>query len=278
MSTDSHSLHGLHDPTKNRSLREDLNRIWKRRGYVVYSSVSELRAKEMDTFLGNLWHLLNPALRVLVYFVVFGVILNTSRGVDNFLSFVAIGVFAYSFMRSSVVGGARSIVGSRGLIQSFDFPRALLPISRTGAELAAFIPPMIVMFAVALSTGETLSLRWFLIPLILAIQVMFSLGMAFFAARLTFHFPDFNNILEFVFRMAFYFSGVLFLVDRYVTDPTLRTIADLNPLLDYLSLYRWAIMDMPVSSLLVVSAIAWAFLGLPAGYLWFRRRETSYGA
>jgi ABC-type polysaccharide/polyol phosphate export permease len=78
--------------------------------------------------------------------------------------------------------------------------------------------------------------------------------------------------------MAFYFSGVLFLVDRYVTDPTLRTIADLNPLLDYLSLYRWAIMDMPVSSLLVVSAIAWAFLGLPAGYLWFRRRETSYGA
>jgi teichoic acid transport system permease protein len=278
MSTDSHSLSGLHDPTENRSLREDLSRIWKRRGYVVYSSVSDLRAKEMDTVLGNLWHLLNPALRVLVYFVIFGVILGTNRGVDNFLPFVAIGVFSYSFMRSSIVGGARSIVGSRGLIQSFDFPRALLPISSTGAELAGFMPPMIVMFAVALGTGERLSWRWLLIPAILVLQVMFSLGMAFFAARLTFHFPDFNNILEFVFRMAFYFSGVLFLVDRYVTDPILRTIADLNPLLDYLSLYRWAIMDMPVSQILVVSAFGWALLALPIGYLWFRKRETSYGA
>ena len=93
----------------------------------------------------------------------------------------------------------------------------------------------------------------------------------------TFHFPDFDNILVFLFRMAFYFSGVLFLVDRYVTDPFLRNLADLNPLLDYLSLYRWAIMDMPVSSLVIWSAIAWALVGLIGGYLFFRAKESQYG-
>jgi teichoic acid transport system permease protein len=136
---------------------------------------------------------------------------------------------------------------------------------------------MAVMLAVALITGETISLRWLLIPVIFALQTMFSLGMAFIAARLTFHFPDFDNILVFLFRMAFYFSGVLFLVDRYVSDPALRPIVDANPLFDYLSLYRWAVMDMPITKVLVISSIAWAVLGLPLGYLWFRARESAYG-
>jgi len=77
--------------------------------------------------------------------------------------------------------------------------------------------------------------------------------------------------------MAFYFSGVLFLVDRFVTNETARAIADLNPLLGFISLYRWAVMGIPVSSTLTVAAIAWAAVTPVVGYVWFQRRERDFG-
>ncbi|MEX0825677.1 MAG: hypothetical protein WD184_02810 [Acidimicrobiia bacterium] len=267
----------LQDPSRRRPIREDLLRLWSRRHFVMFAAVSNLHSQQMDTVLGNVWHLLNPAWQVLVYYIIFGLILEIDRGVGNFLPFLAIGIFAFQYMRKSIVGAARSLISNRGLIQSIAFPRATLPIAVTASEAAAFLAPAIVMLAVALLTGETLSLRWLLILPIFGLQTLFVVGAAFIAARITFYFRDFENILDFLFRMAFYFSGVLFLVERFVQDGTVRALANLNPLLDYISLYRWAVMDMPVTRLLVISAFSWALITPVVGYVWFQRRERDYG-
>jgi teichoic acid transport system permease protein len=267
----------LRDPSRRRPIREDLDRLWSRRHFVTFAAMSNLHSQHMDTVLGSMWHLLNPAWQVLVYYIIFGLILEIDRGVDNFLPFLAIGIFAFQYMRRSIVGAARSLIRNRGLIQSIAFPRATLPVAVTVSEAVAFLAPAIVMLAVARLTGETVSLRWLLILPIFGLQTLFVVGASFIAARLTFYFRDFENILDFLFRMAFYFSGVLFLVERFVQDGTLRALANLNPLLDYLSLYRWAVMDMPVTRLLVISAFAWALITPVIGYVWFQRRERDYG-
>ena len=244
---------------------------------MAFAAMSNLRTQQMDTVLGNVWHLLNPALQIVVYYIVFGLILGTDRGVDNFLPFLAIGIFAFQYMRKAIVGAARSLIRNRGLIQSIAFPRATLPLAVTVSEAAAFLAPAVVMLIVAVSTGETPEVRWLLIGPIFALQTLFVAGAAFIAARITFYFRDFENILDFLFRMAFYFSGVLFLVDRFVTNETARAIADLNPLLGFISLYRWAVMGIPVSSTLTVAAIAWAAVTPVVGYVWFQRRERDFG-
>lgn len=267
----------LLDPSRRRPLREDLRRIWSRRDFVWYAAVSEVRTQQTDTVLGNLWHLVNPILQIAVYFVVFGLILGTDRGVGNFLPFLAIGIFAFGYTRKVVIGGARSLIRNRGLIHSISFPRAVLPLSLSVTETVAFAFPFATMLGLSVITGETPSLRWLLVLPVFAAQALFSLGVGFIAARITFYFRDFENILDFLFRMAFYFSGVLFYVDRFVRNPTARHLADLNPLLDFISLYRWAVMDIPVSGLLVISTLAWTLATPVLGYVWFQRRERDYG-
>jgi len=267
----------LADPSRRRPVREDLRRIWARRDFLLFAAGSDLRTQEMDTVLGNVWHLINPALQVVVYFVVFGVILGTDRGVDNFLPFLAIGIFLFGYMRKVIIGGARSLHKNRGLIHSISAPRAIFPISVMLTEAAAFVFPFLVMLVVALVTGEPLTWRWLtMVPVFVAVS-LFSVGMGFFAARITFYFRDFENILEFLFRMAFYFSGVLFAVDKYVHNPTLRKLADFNPLLDFISLYRWAVVDQPVGGRLLLSTALWTLFAPVVGYLWFQRRERDYG-
>ena len=267
----------LADPSRRRPVLEDLQRIWERRDFLLFAAGSDLRTQEVDTVLGNVWQLLNPALQIIVYYVVFGLILGTDRGVGNFLPFLAIGIFGFSYMRKVIMGGARALFKNRGLIHSISAPRAIFPISVMLTEAAAFVFPFMVMLVVSVVTGESISLRWLVMIPIFVLQSMFALGFGFIAARVTFYFRDFENILEFLFRMAFYFSGVLFYVDKFVQDPTARQIADLNPLLDYISLYRWAVMGLPVGRRLLLSAICWSILSPVVGYLWFQRRERDYG-
>lgn len=267
----------LRDPARRRPVPEDLRRIWARRHFIWYSAVSDLRAREMDTALGNAWHLLSPALHIAVYYVVFGLLLGTDRGLDNFLPFLAIGVFSFDFMRRTVIGGGKSLAQSRGLIESIPFPRAMLPLSVTVVETIALIPPAIVIAVLSAAAGGGVSLRWLTILPIFAIQCLFSTGLGFVAARLTFHIRDFDNVIPILFRLAFYMSGVLHLMEEYVTDPTLLTLVNLNPFYAYISLYRWALMGLPVDPMLVTSAMVWALAASIGGYLWFQRKEKEYG-
>jgi teichoic acid transport system permease protein len=176
-----------------------------------------------------------------------------------------------------IVGGSRSLIKNRGLIRSISFPRAVLPLVVAVTETMAFVFPFIVMLLVAVASGVLPTWRWLVVIPIFAMQTLFAVGIGFVAARINFFFRDFENILDFLFRMAFYFSGVLFYVDRFVRHPTARAIADLNPLLDFISLYRWAVMDLPVTGRLVISSIAWTIGSLILGYLWFHVRERDYG-
>jgi teichoic acid transport system permease protein len=268
----------LQDPARRRPIGEDLGRIWRRRHFMAYTAMSELRSQEMDTFLGAGWHLLSPALHISVYYVVFGLLLGTNRGLgDKFLPFLAIGVFAFDFMRKTVITGSKSLVKNRGFIESIPFPRATLPISAMVTEAVAYLPATIVMIGVVLLGGEPLTLKWAVIPAIFVFQAMFSTGLGLAAARITFQMRDFQNILPILFRFAFYLSGVLHLMEEYLEPGTLLDLVSLNPFYAFISLYRWAFMELPISTPTIASAIGWALVAPVVGYLWFRRKEREYG-
>lgn len=259
-------------------LRSYVRAIIERRGYVWYVAISQLRRQQMDSVLGNLWHLLNPALQIAVYYIIFGVVLEVDRGVDNFVAFIAVGLFVFQFSQKSTMAGARSIATNWNLIRSLWFPRAMLPVTSTLTELLAFLPAVIVMLAVCVATGEPVLATWMLIPFLVVGQTMFNLGAALVVARLTNHVQDVQQLLPYIFRLLFYASGVLFLVDAYVSHSRWRLVFELNPFYGYVSLYRWAVLGFDVSQRLVLITMLWTVFLLVFALWWFKRAERSYGA
>lgn len=267
-------------------LRDYVRQVWARREFAWTSAVGELRAQHMDTALGNLWHLLNPALLIGVYYVVFGLVLDTSRGLegDNFIGFLAIGVIAYRWSQSSITSGARTIVRSQGLIRSLQFPRALLPLSVIIKETLAFFPGVLMMVVVVLATGEGLTPSWLSVVPIFLLQVTFNLGGALLISRVADKFHDTVNLLPFVFRLVFYGSGVLYPVnqrfDFFETRPWLVDAFSVNPFYSQVGLWRDALMtseEIPSVHLMWISAAVWAVVLLVVGLLVFRAGEKEYG-
>lgn len=266
------------------SVGQYLRQVWLRREFAVANASGELRSEHMDTTLGNLWHLLNPILLIAVYYVVFVVILDATRGVENFIGFLSVGIFAYQWATKAITGGARSITGNEGLIRSLQFPRALLPLSTVIKETIAFIPGVAVMVAVVIATGEGVSPSYLLVPLVFALQFLFCLGAALLAARAADVFRDTLNVLPFLFRLVFYGSGILYAVDQRfhgVFEQTwVQVVFVLNPFYCIVSLWRDALMStQPTSNLgwMWLSMSVWALALFLVGTLVVRAGEQGYG-
>lgn len=267
----------MRDAHENARLVPYLTELWNRRSYLWYVSANELRSRQVTTVLGNLWHLLNPALTIGVYYLIFGLLLNTTRGVENFILFLTVGLFLFQYTQKATIDGASSIINNNGLIKAIHFPRALLPITSTVTETLALASTVVVMYGVALITGEAITWRWLMMPGVLGMMFVFNLGAAMLAARLTTHFRDTTQILPFVFRLLLYASGVIFNVEAYAADdPFVRMLFTLNPMYCFVSLGRWCLMAGNLRGSLLLSASLWTVAILVVGFLWFRAAEERY--
>jgi teichoic acid transport system permease protein len=268
----------LRDARETERLSTYLSGTWQRREYVWYVARSELRSRQINSVLGNLWHLLNPLLQISVFFIFFGLVLKTDRGVDNFLGYLSIGIFVYGYTQKSAMAGAKSLLKYRGLIQIVTFPRATVPLTTTVTETLATVPPYVVMFIVALATGEPPQLTWLLVAPLLGIQAIFNTGLSMITARAVSHFADVQQVLPIIFRLGFYFSGVVFNVDAYIDGTSYELLFRLNPLYCFLEINRGAILEgSTLDWSLVAIAAAWSLVSIVFGFWWFRKAEDTYG-
>lgn len=271
---------GLHRAGARLPIGDYTRELWRRRRFVTSYSHAANAVGYETSFLGQTWQVLTPLLNVGVYYVIFGVLLHTSRGVHNFIAFLSVGVFVFSFCTGSVTSGARAITANLGLVRALQFPRAVLPLSTTLVALMQLLYSLLIMVPILLITGERPSLRWFELIPALGLQTMFCLGLAFIAARMGAKVPDTVQTLPFVTRVWMYTSGVMFSVAVFGKHhaPWVRTVLNVNPGNVFITLPRHALIDgNPVHMSQWFQAAAWAVGMLTVGYLYFWRGEEEYG-
>jgi teichoic acid transport system permease protein len=256
-----------------------LRSLWERRHFAMAIPSAQLQAQHRNTVLGGLWHLLDPMVNVLVWWLMFGVILDVTRGVDNLIGFLAVGVFVFQFTTSSVKSGGRALSSNEGLIRAISFPRAILPMSVVLSELMSLMYAFIAMFGIVLVTGETPSWTWFAIVPIILLQLPFNAGLALAMARIGDRFRDVLQVLPYGLRVWGILSGMIAPIERRLGDhPALLAIMTFNPAFLYMDMARSAILDNelpPASQWLTITA--WGVGMLVVGFLFFLQREQEYG-
>ena len=263
------------------SLHAYLRNSWRRRHFALAMPVDRFRSRNQNTILGNKWNVLNPLLTAGVYYLIFGVVLNASRGVDNYIFWLVIGLFVFRLTQSTVMQGAVSITSKQGLVRSLRFPRVLLPVSSTIGELITFAFEIVVLLVFAFATGEGVSWRIVLLPVALSLPTAFNFGCALVVARCNDSFRDVEKLLPFVFQMLRYLSGVMvplaLLEDR--GPKILHLILSWNPLVWIIDIYRWVFLGRaPGMGLAEVSATVMVTCLLVVGGLkFFTSAEHRYG-
>lgn len=257
---------------------EYLKLAWKRRDFAIAMSIYSNQAALSKTRLGRGWLVLGPTLQAAIYGLIFGVILGDRRP-ENFIPFMITGVFLFSFFSGSFSTGASSLTGNKDLVRSLSFPRLLLPISAVIRQLINLLPQLALLALILLLWRQPITWNWLEMIPILLLMTMFSLGLAMIAARLTVQVRDVSKLIPFITRLVFYTSGIFFELEKILGGyPELLALAVLNPVYDFISLARGALVVGYESTLsLWLISIAWAVGTLLFGIWYFWRAEERYG-
>jgi len=214
-----------------------------------------------------------------MYALLFGVILQISRGIDNFVGFLVIGTAFFGITTAGFSLGNGLVRSSKMLVQTFDMPLASVALSRCIAKFLDFIPLVLtsVVVALVLQLGE-----WHLAALLLIVPLYllafaFVLGVALVIARISAFVPDSKAVIPLITRGLFFFSGVFYSVERFATQPVLREIMIANPFYQFLNMARTIVLKGESPVLIEWSYIvAWSLGLLLFGLVFCWRAEGRY--
>lgn len=254
--------------------------LWRRRFFMMSFARAKVEGQNSSALLGQFWLLLTPLLTAAVYYLLFGVILGVSRGIENFIAFLIIGVMMFRFTSNSANAGAMAILSNKGLIRSLHFPRALLPISASLQQLLQFLPSLVIVLVAVLATGEPIRITWLLLIPIIVLQFIFNTGLAFVLARIVNRARDLAKLSPFLIRMWGYLSGIFFSIElsKERFPDLIEPFLIYNPAHIFMQLTRSAFIEsieVPISYW--AWGAGWAFTIFVLGFVFFFKGEGKYG-
>jgi ABC-type polysaccharide/polyol phosphate export permease len=252
--------------------------------------VRDLKVRYKNSLLGVAWSLLNPLLMMVVFTVVFTVLAG-DPGIYAYPAYILSALLPWQFFAASVIGGTNSFVGNAHIIKKVYFPREALPVSLVLANLVNFLLALPVYFLLARAMdvpviGGAVSPWLALLPVVLAVQVIFTVGIVLILATVNVFYRDTALILEVVMLAWFFLTPIIWDVSRLPETSTIlgleipiaRWVYYLNPMASIVATYRdilyWG--WRPALDFFARTAIT-VLVVLALGYALFRRYSKTFG-
>lgn len=256
-----------------------LSETWNLRHFLLAQARFKALTTGRGTYLGRFWLLLEPFLRVAMYFVIFGLILKVSRGMDNFIAFLAIGIILFRSLSGALTSGSTVLTRHRSIVRGFAFPRISLILSDSLRSAYDAVPDLVVLlvFIWILPPHEVPQWTWLLMVPLLTIAHVLVTGIMLMTAWLSSLLPDVKHLWPLITRFWFYASGVIFPIDKFVSDSTALLVLNANPAALVLNMAREILMDGTVPRFtLWMQLVGWACALASFGVLLFWSREEAY--
>ena len=202
----------------------------------------EIRGRYKNSVLGVLWTFLNPLLQLAVYALIFPLILKTTQ--PYYVIFVCIGLIPWTFFTASVSQSAFTIIANGNIIKKVYFPREILPLSVVTSGLVNFLISTIIIIAFCFIYGLGLTKYVLFFPLIMIIQFILQLGIAFILSALTVYFRDLEHFVQIILQVMFYATPIVYGKDDI--PEAFSFIIKLNPVAHLINAYRSIFYDQTV--------------------------------
>jgi lipopolysaccharide transport system permease protein len=256
----------------------DLREVWQYRTLLYMLVVRDLKARYRGSVLGIAWSYFQPLGMMFALTFAFSVISSGSPTIERYSVFVLSGLLVWNFFSASVIGGAGSVVGNAGLVKKVYFPRLVLPIAVVIANLVNFLFALLMWLTIALIVGHPIKHTILFLPLAIALQVIFSIGIAFFLSTLNVFYRDTQFILELAMLALFFLTPIWYDIDSVPQREVGLWLRRLNPVASLVNIYQDLMYWGRLTNWdFVLRTLATALAVLVAGYLVFQRYSPRFG-
>ena len=181
-----------------------LGELWRARELFFFLVRKEIKVKYKNSALGFLWSMLNPALTLAVFYVLFTFFLP--NGIPNFVIYMFSAMLVWNLFQTAVLTGTSTIVSNAAIVKKVAFPREILSLAAVGSAFMFFLFQSIVLlaFMIAFWHRPDWSALWLVIPALAAI-IVFSAALAVFLSAVNVYLRDTQHLVE-VLLMAWFWA------------------------------------------------------------------------
>jgi lipopolysaccharide transport system permease protein len=256
----------------------NLGSLVRYRGLIQVLVARDLKARYRGSVLGFVWSFVNPLLLLSIYSFVFTTVMPGSDSRTQPVAvFLFCGLLPWTWFSASLTDATSSLISGGNLIKKVLFPAEVLPIVSVLTNMVHFLLglPILAIFMIAFRHYPSVgALAWF--PIIVAVQLVLTLGLAFALSALTVHFRDVRDLLTNVLTLWFFATPIIY---PYFMPTVTRflTLFRLNPFYHLAVSYQESLFFGEFGharSLLLLAVLSVAvFLG---GYSLFDRLRDSF--
>jgi lipopolysaccharide transport system permease protein len=217
----------------------DLRELWQFRDLLRSLASRDVKLRYRQTALGICWVLFQPLLAAGILTAVFKGITKLPSDNLPYFMFVYAGMLIWNAFNSTLTKAANSLVGNTQLVSKVYFPRLILPLSTALSTMLDFLIAL-ALLAVMMAVYHVRP-GWAILtlPFLIALTVMFAMGLGLIAAALTVSYRDVQYILPILLPFVLYASPIGYTIN--VVPQHLKMFFHANPLTGLLEACRWAL-------------------------------------
>jgi ABC-type polysaccharide/polyol phosphate export permease len=234
----------------------------------------DLLLRYKQTVMGFGWAVFMPIVNTIIFSMVFTRVAPIDTGMPYPL-YAYSGLLAWTFLASSLRFAVVSLTSNANLVSKVYFPREIFPFSAVLVSLVDTAVATAVLAGMMAWYGVGLHWTALLLPIVVAVHVMFTAGVALLLAMGHLFYRDVKYLFDVIINVAMFTTSVVYPIDR--VGGTLGALLALNPVTPIIEGYRSVLLRgvVPPWGPLVVSGAVSVVL-LTVGWIVFHRSERAF--
>lgn len=210
--------------------------IWESRYFWMHLVFSDLRSRWSRSFFGILWAIIQPLGLALMLSVVLGRMFKLD--VAEYVPYILSGVLIWSFVISTITGGALAFVQSGPYIKQCRHPLAIYTLRTVIVTLAieALASVSLICWILVLKP-ENFGWTWLAILSVYPLLVVVAWPTTTFFAYIGVRFRDVQHLLGLVLQALWFISPIYFRPEMF-RNGGLNFLVDYNPVYHLLEIIR----------------------------------------
>lgn len=239
----------------------------------------ELAARYRGSVLGLVWALVTPLVMIGIFTFIFAGIFGARFGADgtawDYALYLFCGLLPWTAFQESVQLAANVIVVHANLVKRVVFPLETLPVAQTLAALAMQMYGTVALVAATLVIQRRLHLTLLWLPLLVAPQLLLTLGASWFVASLGVFVRDTAQGLGLVLMAWMYLTPIIY--PESIVPERFRLFLNLNPFTPLIRNYRRILLEGAQPDWRGLAYFtAFAIVVFISGYWWFAKTRRNF--
>ena len=188
--------------------------LWAYRGFILGSVKREFQSKYRNSLLGAAWNVINPLAMILVYTVIFSQVMRAQLpGVDSTFAYsiyLCSGVLTWGVFSEIIDRAQNTFLENANLLKKMSFPRLSLPVIVVANALLNFAIIFGLFTGFLIVTGNFPGLVYLALVPVLAVMVVFAIGLGVTLGVLNVFFRDVGKFFGIFLQFWFWLTPIVY--------------------------------------------------------------------